>query len=218
MTQLDTLREAYRPVAVRGSILYFVIADLALIDPMYQYSLAYFTTLFDACITNSAKSDVLEERLYTLTTTITKAVFRNVSRGLLEKDKMVFSFLIAAQVLRRRGDISDAEWNLLLRGIVPGLSSGVDPEGALGSTSSLFSKFVERPQWIPHTQWEMCCVMESSIPAFVGFTRDLAENAALWQAYAESTEIRIINKAPLSIIKFDKTKIRSHLQDNGILR
>jgi len=28
-------RENYRPVARRGSVLYFVIADLALIDPMY---------------------------------------------------------------------------------------------------------------------------------------------------------------------------------------
>jgi dynein heavy chain len=28
-------RENYRTVARRGSVLYFVIADLALIDPMY---------------------------------------------------------------------------------------------------------------------------------------------------------------------------------------
>ena len=32
-------RENYRVVAKRGSVLYFAIADLALIDPMYQYSL-----------------------------------------------------------------------------------------------------------------------------------------------------------------------------------
>ena len=45
LINIDTLREQYRPVAIRGSILYFVIADLALIDPMYQYSLAYLTIL-----------------------------------------------------------------------------------------------------------------------------------------------------------------------------
>ncbi len=37
--QIHEAREAYRSVPVRGSILYFVIADLALVDPMYQYSL-----------------------------------------------------------------------------------------------------------------------------------------------------------------------------------
>lgn len=40
-------RENYRGVARRGSVLYFVISDLALIDPMYQYSLEYFGRLFN---------------------------------------------------------------------------------------------------------------------------------------------------------------------------
>ena len=40
--EIDVAREAYRPVATRGSILYFVVADFASVDPMYQFSLAYF--------------------------------------------------------------------------------------------------------------------------------------------------------------------------------
>jgi dynein heavy chain len=35
-------RENYRGVAIRGSVLYFVIADLANINFMYQYSLEFF--------------------------------------------------------------------------------------------------------------------------------------------------------------------------------
>lgn len=56
-------RENYRSVARRGSVLYFVIADLALIDPMYQYSLEYFTRLFNRRLDKSEKSEVLENRL-----------------------------------------------------------------------------------------------------------------------------------------------------------
>ena len=53
--EIDTAREKYRTIAKRGSVLYFVIADLALIDPMYQYSLEYFIKLFKRRLALSEK-------------------------------------------------------------------------------------------------------------------------------------------------------------------
>jgi dynein heavy chain len=44
--EIDATRELYRPVAARASLLFFCIADLAAVDPMYQYSLAWFIGLF----------------------------------------------------------------------------------------------------------------------------------------------------------------------------
>lgn len=44
--EIDAAQEQYRPVAVRASLLFFCIADLAGVDPMYQYSLAWFVALF----------------------------------------------------------------------------------------------------------------------------------------------------------------------------
>jgi len=43
-------------VARRGSVLYFVVADLANIDPMYQYSLEFFTKLFVMRLEKSEKA------------------------------------------------------------------------------------------------------------------------------------------------------------------
>jgi len=48
--KINETRSAYIPVAVRGSILYFVVSDLAGIDPMYQNSLMYFKKLFNTSI------------------------------------------------------------------------------------------------------------------------------------------------------------------------
>ncbi len=39
-------REGYRAIAKHSSILFFSIADLANIDPMYQYSLNWFVNLY----------------------------------------------------------------------------------------------------------------------------------------------------------------------------
>ena len=47
--EIDLARKKYTPAATRGSIIYFVIADLSGIDPMYQYSLQYYQSLFDRC-------------------------------------------------------------------------------------------------------------------------------------------------------------------------
>ena len=44
--EIDASRRAYVPVATRASILYFSIANLGLVDPMYQYSLQWFIALF----------------------------------------------------------------------------------------------------------------------------------------------------------------------------
>jgi dynein heavy chain len=46
--EIDVTRAGYQPVAVHASILFFCIADLANIEPMYQYSLAWFNMLYVA--------------------------------------------------------------------------------------------------------------------------------------------------------------------------
>ena len=51
--EINETRNQYKSVAVRGSVLYFVVADLSKIDPMYQYSLSYFKRLFNVAIEKS---------------------------------------------------------------------------------------------------------------------------------------------------------------------
>jgi len=50
---INATRNAYKEVSIRGSILYFVISDLAQVDPMYQNSLSYVKKLFNDAIANS---------------------------------------------------------------------------------------------------------------------------------------------------------------------
>jgi len=54
--EIDATRSEYIPVAVRTQLLFFCTTDLSNIDPMYQYSLEWFITIFLNAIASAEKS------------------------------------------------------------------------------------------------------------------------------------------------------------------
>jgi len=96
-------RESFRTIAARGSVLYFVIADLSMIDPMYQYSLEFFAKLFNRRLEVSEKSEHKETRVELVVTDITLNFYTSICRGLFEKDKLMYSFLNTTSILRKAG-------------------------------------------------------------------------------------------------------------------
>jgi len=125
-------------VATRGSVLYFVIANLSLINDMYQYSLEFFTRLFKLRLEKSEASDEIDKRLMILVDDITKSFYLSICRGLFERDKLLYSFLNTAQILMRSNKISPEEWNCFLRG----------SPNDYRDKENMCSDFLENKQWV----------------------------------------------------------------------
>ncbi len=89
-------------------MLYFVISDLSIIDPMYQYSLDYFIKIFKRRLEVTEKKEVLKERIDLLIDDITESFYINICRGLFEKDKLLYSFMIASKIRLETGYISQS--------------------------------------------------------------------------------------------------------------
>ncbi|XP_059179969.1 dynein axonemal heavy chain 6 [Centropristis striata] len=157
---INSARERYRPVATRGSVLYFVIASLSEIDPMYQFSLKYFKQLFNSTIETSEKSSVLEERLQILLDQILLNSYTNVSRGLFEQHKLIYSFMLCVEIMRERGEISDAEWQHFLKG-----------------SGTLEKDYAERPDvpWLSEFYWQTCCELGDTLACFKDISKEITK-------------------------------------------
>jgi dynein heavy chain len=113
---INDAREQYRSVAIRGSVLYFTISDIGIINEMYQYSLEFFSRLFNRRLDKSAKSKELEERVAILLDDITEAFYNNICRGLFERHKLLYAYLNGTSILRRADRIEAKEWAIYMRG------------------------------------------------------------------------------------------------------
>lgn len=114
---IDKSRNAYETIATRGAVLYFAMAKLSSLSPMYHYSLGFFRDLFTRVMKNTKKTNDLDARLELLTDALMQTVFDKVCRGLFEKDKLLFSFMIAANISQEAGAVTPQEWEFLVRGM-----------------------------------------------------------------------------------------------------
>ena len=113
--RIAKVRQGYLPVAFQASQLFFCIADLASVDPMYQYSLDWYISLYETAIEQADKAKNLEDRLKSLNDCFTYLLYKNVCRSLFEKDKLLFSFLLTTKIMLGQNTLNPTELRFFLQ-------------------------------------------------------------------------------------------------------
>ncbi|KAI8473051.1 MAG: flagellar outer dynein arm heavy chain beta [Monoraphidium minutum] len=153
---ISKAREVYRPVAARGSLVFFLIDELHALDRVYHYSMANFVHVLvkgmDTTPGGADESAVpaeqrlgqavdLEQRVALLVDGTCQAVFKYVAQGLFERHKLIVSTQLCMAVLRARGELQRAKFDVLLRGPkVMGVDNPLSdwvPESVWGSVQAL---------------------------------------------------------------------------------
>jgi dynein heavy chain len=113
---INEKREQYRPVATRGSVLYFAIVDMSLVNCMYQTSLDQFQMLFDRSMEQAEKASLASKRVNNIIDTMTYITYRYINRGLYERDKVSFKTIVTFKILTTAGKLGMGNINMFLRG------------------------------------------------------------------------------------------------------
>jgi dynein heavy chain len=171
--KIDVSRQVYRPVSVRGSMLYFLIDQLSNLDHMYQYSLEAFMVVFGKALDKAKAADTVDERVANITDSITETLFSYVSRGLFERHKLIFSTMLCFGILRKQNDIDANQLEFLLRG--PKRFGEERPETVAG--------------WCSEASWAavkaLTEIEANTTPAFSTLPADMAGSWRRWKEWCE---------------------------------
>uniref|UniRef100_A0A668AR25 Dynein, axonemal, heavy polypeptide 9 like n=1 Tax=Myripristis murdjan TaxID=586833 RepID=A0A668AR25_9TELE len=161
--KINEAREHYRPVAVRASLLYFIMNDLNKINPMYQFSLKAFNMVFHKAVESAEAYEDVKSRVNTLIDCITYSTFNYISRGLFERDKLTFT---AQLLLLMSKEIDMRELDFLLR-------------------FNIDHSYISPLDFLSNTAWSAIKVM-SFTDEFRGLDRDIEGSPKRWKKVVES--------------------------------
>jgi dynein heavy chain len=167
--KITNAREEYRPVATRGSILYFLIADMSMVNIMYQTSLKQFLQIFDESMEKAAPSPIPNKRISNIIEYLTMRVFAYMTRGLYEEHKILFVLLQALKIDVNGGSVTHDEFNVFIRG------------GAALDINAV----VKKPfSWIPDMTW-LNLVSLSKMATFNDILNQVGKNEKAWKSWYE---------------------------------
>lgn len=145
---IDKLREGYRPVAERGAILFSVLADMAIVNAMYQYSLTSYVEVFVRSLRRSLPDPSLTKRLENIIPVLTKNVYDYGCTGIFERHKLLYSLQICVKMEQSADNVSQKQLDFFIKGSV-----------ALEKSAK-----TNPTRWLPLAGWEDVLKLASDFP------------------------------------------------------
>ncbi|XP_076854099.1 dynein axonemal heavy chain 10 [Brachyhypopomus gauderio] len=163
---IDKVRDGYRPAAKRGALLFFALAEMALVNSMYQFSLASFLEVFVLSLRKSQSDSILTKRLSNIMNTLTLNVYNYGCTGLFERHKLLFSFNMTIKMEQAEGRVPQNELHFFLK----------------GNLSLEKSARVKPCDWLPDQGWEDIVRLTELLPNEFGtLIDDVEKNPNDWK-------------------------------------
>jgi len=177
-TSIAEKREQFRPVATRGSVLYFAIVEMSGVNCMYQTSLTQFLYHFMDSMDKAEKASLASKRVQNIIETMTYNVYRYINRGVYEADKLTFVLVMTMKILITAGHLKQSDMTLFLRG---------------GAALDIDSVRRKPFNWISNEAWLNVVELSQSQKFFANLPTDMAANVEMWRRWYEDNEPEAMN-------------------------
>mmetsp|Transcript_15052 Transcript_15052/g.14432 ORF Transcript_15052/g.14432 Transcript_15052/m.14432 type:complete len:1794 (-) Transcript_15052:1278-6659(-) len=177
-TSIAEKREQFRPVATRGSVLYFAIVEMSGVNCMYQTSLTQFLILFMESMDKAEKASLASKRVQNIIETMTYIVYRYINRGLYEADKLTFVVLVTLKILITAGHLRTSDMTLFLRG---------------GAALDIANVRRKPFSWVSNEAWLNVVELSNSQKFFANLPNDMSANESMWRRWYEDNEPEAMN-------------------------
>lgn len=166
--EINEFRDVYRQFADHCADLFCTLNTLSNLNHMYRFSFSWFIQLYITSIETSNRSIILEKRLQFLKSAFTKNLHSSVCRSLLERHKLLYSFLLCVRVLIDSRQITQKEVECFIY---------LDAEDYNVTTEE------QPPEWLPISTWKRICKLSVALPNLRELVNDFRANSAVWEKY-----------------------------------
>ncbi|KAJ8717768.1 hypothetical protein PYW07_005698 [Mythimna separata] len=168
---IEILRDGYRPVAKRGSILFFVLSDMAGVNSMYQYSLSSYLDVFSFSLRKAMPNVILTKRLKNIIDMLTKNVYDYGCTGIFERHKLLFSFQMNIKLEQSDDRVNQMQLDFFIKG-------NVSLEKAARACPAT---------WIPSHGWQDIMKLSFDFQdSFAALPDDITRKLDAWQEWFDS--------------------------------
>lgn len=159
-------------MATRGSVLYFLICTMSLVNNMYQTSLAQFLERFDISMAKSEKTLVTKKRINFIIKYLNFNIYEYTTKGLFESHKLVFSLLMALNIDLQNARVTFNEFQNFIKG---------------GAALNINECPPKPYKWVTDETW-LNLVQLSTLPDFEQIIEQVTSNEKNWRAWFKKNQ------------------------------
>ena len=169
----EDARKVYRGLAYHGMILFFCCQSMIKTNKIYEYSLTWYNKMYVRSIDTSEPSTFFEQRIENIEEQLNYIIYSNVCRGLYEKDKLIFSLILAVSILRKEKKINEKQ-----------LMYFISPFDIVE-----FKDDRSKVEWMNDSIWKKARSSEKLEGRFMALTERIIVNSNVWENFYMNPKI-----------------------------